>query len=159
MVQARQGYSDGSFGPDNTITRAEFVTMAMRFAGVSSTAGKAGFPDVDSAHWAAGYIASAVNGGYISGYPDGSFGPNNQITRAEAVTILNKIRGCASLDQGKSFTDVPVSHWAYKAITAAATGHTHSMIFVDQYEIFIPRPPFVIAGLTCNPPPHSSLRA
>ena len=119
------GYSDGSFGPDNTITRAEFVTMAMRFAGVSSTAGKAGFPDVDSAHWAAGYIAAATNGGYISGYPDGSFGPNNQITRAEAVTILNKIRGCASLDQGKSFTDLSASHWAYEAITAAATDHTH----------------------------------
>jgi len=119
------GYSDGSFGPDNTITRAEFVTMAMRFAGVSGKTGSTGFPDVAGTYWAAGYIAAAVDGGYISGYPNGTFGPDNQITRAEAVTILNKIRGCAGISEGVSFTDVPESHRAYAAITAAATDHTH----------------------------------
>jgi len=119
------GYPDGSFGPDNAITRAEFVTMAMRFAGVNSAAGNGGFPDVDSAHWAAGYIAAAADSGYISGYPEGTFGPDKQITRAEAVTILNKIRGCAGINEGVSFTDVPETHWAYAAITAAATDHVH----------------------------------
>ena len=119
------GYPNGTFGPDNTITRAEFVAMAMRFAGVSGKTGSIGFPDVASTHWAAGYIAAAADGGYLSGYPDGTFGPDNQITRAEAVTILNNLRGCAGLDQGKTFSDVPASHWAYEAITAAATDHTH----------------------------------
>jgi len=119
------GYPDGTFGPDNTITRAEFVAMAMRFAGVNRKTGSTGLSDVASAHWAAGYIAAAVDGGYLSGYPDGTFRPDGLVTRAEAVTILNNLRGCAGLDQGKTFSDVPETHWAYEAITAAATDHTH----------------------------------
>jgi len=119
------GYPDGTFGPDNTITRAEFVAMAMRFAGVNRKTGSTGLSDVASAHWAAGYIAAAVDGGYLSGYPDGTFRPDGLVTRAEAVTILNNLRGCAGLSEGKTFSDVPETHWAYEAITAAATDHTH----------------------------------
>jgi len=119
------GYGDGSFGPDNTITRAEFVTMAIHFTGLDVRDGATGLQDVPESYWAAGYIAAAVDAGYVSGYSDGSFRPESQITRAEAVTILNKIRGCEGISEGVSFTDVPETHWAYTAITAAATKHEH----------------------------------
>lgn len=99
--------------------------MAVRFVNVMEASGEFVFHDVDITHWAFGYIAAAVDAGYISGYPDGSFRPDNTITRAEAVTILNRVRSCESITEGISFTDVPESHWVYEAITAAATEHEH----------------------------------
>lgn len=124
-IGVASGYPDETFKPNSTITRAEFIAMAMRLIELDAISGTASFTDVPKSHWAAGYIAAARDAGYISGYPNGSFGPEKQITRAEAVTILGRIRGCDGLSKGRSFTDVPKSHWAYKAITAAATEHIH----------------------------------
>jgi uncharacterized repeat protein (TIGR02543 family) len=85
-----KGYPDGSVRPDSNITRAEFVAMVSRFFD-ASTGGSMPYSDVPSGHWASGYIVSAYNAGIILGYPDGTFRPENPISRAEAITIINRL--------------------------------------------------------------------
>lgn len=92
------GYPDGTFKPDNSITRAEFAKVVAYAAGFASAAEYLGgqntnFKDVKSDHWASGYIAVASNKGYLKGYPDGNFKPNNKVTYAEAVTVLLRVLG------------------------------------------------------------------
>lgn len=86
------GYEDGSFRSDNQITRAEFTAVAIRLAGQgdSSFSGMydGRFSDVSSDHWAAGYIALALNMGIISGYGDGTFRPENPVTYNEAIKMV-----------------------------------------------------------------------
>ncbi len=82
------GYEYGSFHPNGYITRAEFATIAVRFFDLSYQ-GEDLFPDIDG-HWAQDYINQAADAGIIEGYPDGTFGPQKQITRAEAVTMVNR---------------------------------------------------------------------
>lgn len=117
------GYSDGTFKPDATITRAEFTVIALRYAGTSQSTDESTFADVISSHWACGYITAAAKRGYITGYSDNSFKPDGLVTRAEAVTIINRILGRSGRSSGASFTDVTTSHWAYQAITSAATDY------------------------------------
>ena len=91
------GYEDGSFRPDNSITRAEFtkivVCMMDKESEAKASAGLTGFFDVDIASWHTHYIRYAVSRDILSGYADGSFRPNNTITVAEAVTILLRTLG------------------------------------------------------------------
>ena len=83
-----KGYEDGTFQPDGYITRAEFATIAIRFfSGVYE--GEDLFPDIKG-HWAQDYINNAANKGLVKGYEDGTFGPDRYITRAEAVTLVNR---------------------------------------------------------------------
>ena len=82
------GYPDGSFRPNGSITRAEFATIAVRFFDVQYD-GAHLFPDIDG-HWAQDYIDQAGSAGLVNGYPDGTFGPDRSITRAEAVTLVNR---------------------------------------------------------------------
>ena len=83
-----KGYEDGTFQPDGYITRAEFATIAIRFfSGVYE--GEDLFPDIKG-HWAEDYINNAANKGLVKGYEDGTFGPDRYITRAEAVTLVNR---------------------------------------------------------------------
>lgn len=123
------GYEDGSFRPGRMVTRAEFVAMAMRFSGASPSGTGRRFEDVPQTHWAVGYIQAAAGAGIISGYSDGTFRPDQYITRAEAVTILNRVSGrseCTVVNYTLIFSDVPASHWAYQAIMLAANIHNHS---------------------------------
>ena len=91
------GYEDGSFRPDNTITRAEFtkivVCMMDKETEAKSSTGLTGFFDVDIASWYTNYIRYAVNRDILSGYADGSFRPQNTISVSEAVTILLRTLG------------------------------------------------------------------
>ncbi len=82
------GYEDGSFRPNGYITRAEFATIAARFFDAAYS-GEDLFPDIDG-HWAKDYINQAANKGFVNGYEDGTFKPNQNITRAEAVTLVNR---------------------------------------------------------------------
>ena len=82
------GYEDGSFRPEKAITRAEFVAMTARFYDLEEA--EASFTDI-SGHWAEEYIQSAVAKGWINGYEDGTFKPDKNITRAEAMTIVNHL--------------------------------------------------------------------
>ncbi len=87
---AINGYPNNTFAPDAKITRAEFATIAAAFA--EATSGTASFSDV-SGHWASEYIRIAAANNWISGYEDGSFRPDQNITRAEAISIINRMLG------------------------------------------------------------------
>lgn len=90
-----KGYSDGSFKPGNTITRAEAAVMIANAARLSANeAGAYRFTDVGSIPaWARGSVGAVVAAGYMTGYPDGSFYANASISRAEAVSSLNRMLG------------------------------------------------------------------
>ena len=89
------GYSDGSFKPNNTITRAEAAVMIANTAKLSANeAGAYRFTDIGSIPaWARGSVGAVVAAGYMTGYPDGSFDANASISRAEAVSSLNRMLG------------------------------------------------------------------
>lgn len=135
------GYTDGLFHGDEPITRAEFTAMAVRFFDTYGDGDPAimeeysGFWDVSPGHWAAGYIADAARYGWVVGYGDGTFHADDAITRAEVVTIVNRLLGreadqeyIADHPRGLVlFPDVSKSYWAYYDILEAANGHTASM--------------------------------
>lgn len=124
------GYEDGSFRPENTITREEFAAMICRFMKYDTSAGEV-FSDVPSEHWAAPYIAAMKANGIISGYEDGSFGLGRNITRAEAITMINRALGRVPNEEkinayissnGYPAADVE-GHWAAAQIIEAAVNH------------------------------------
>lgn len=122
------GYQDGSFRPDQAVSRSEFIVMVLRYAGITPYTTNRNFRDVSQSHWAVDYIQTAAQLGLISGYPDGTFRPEQYLTRAEAVTILNKISEraeCMLTDKTVAFSDVPVNYWAYRDIMLAANAHRH----------------------------------
>ncbi len=92
------GYPDGTFGPEKTITRAEFAKIACVTAGLKSVASGMGgtaspFSDVATDHWANGWINVAAAQGYVKGDPAGTFRPEDQITQAEVITVLLRLLG------------------------------------------------------------------
>jgi len=92
------GYPDGTFKPGNTITRAEFAKIACIIAGMEKSAEvlkntPSKFTDVASGQWYTGYVNLSASQGYVKGFPDGTFRPNNQISYAEVVTVLLRIVG------------------------------------------------------------------
>ena len=135
------GYTDGLFHGEEPITRAEFTAMAVRFFDAYGDGDPAimeeygGFWDVSPGHWAAGYIADAARYGWVVGYGDGTFHADDEITRAEVVTIVNRLLGreadqeyIADHPRGLVlFPDVSKNYWAYYDILEAANGHTASM--------------------------------
>lgn len=112
-----KGYEDGSFKPSREITRAEFVKMVVGCDTITSV--HADFTDVADDNWAAPYIATATEKGWINGFADGTFKPDQKITRAQAVKIINKMLGRSadadilSKTDVKDFYDVYTSNWAY----------------------------------------------
>ena len=126
-----KGYPDGDFKPEASITRAEFAAMAAGFADLQE--GDKTFSDLDSSHWAYDVVRKAASAGWISGYPDGSFKADNLITRAEVVTITNKMLNRKAdqdfvdrkLDKLLSFIDLNKDHWAYYPIMEATNGHDY----------------------------------
>lgn len=138
------GYPDGTFKPNAPITRAEFVTMAMNFA----NAGKGtacSFPDVPQNMWYYGAIAGATQNGWISGYPDGTFGPDRYITRAEVTSVINRMENRAAdmsfmmehLKELRTFSDLSFGHWAYGSMMEAANGHDYTRADQNSYESWV----------------------
>lgn len=85
------GYEDGTFKPEDTVTRAEMSALIARILGYDETAKGAAntiFTDVPSTHWASGYIAQATNMNILNGYGDGTFGPDDQVTYEQAVKMI-----------------------------------------------------------------------
>ena len=127
---AIKGYSNGTFQPGKPITRAEFVTILTGIYGANTSKGMP-FADVGSA-WCHDAVATAYANGWVGGYADGTFHPNQTITRAEAVTILNRVlgRSCdltfvqANVQAASHFTDVTLGAWYYAAVTEVSVGHT-----------------------------------
>jgi len=124
------GYPNGTFGGNKSITRAEFVAIAARF--MNAKAGTVTFTDVSSSNWAYQYISTAVAYGWINGYPDGSFKPNQPITRAEAMKIINTMlaRGvdAAGLMAGaKTWPDnANTAMWYYYEVEEATNNHLYT---------------------------------
>ncbi|QUL56809.1 Ig-like domain-containing protein [Paenibacillus tritici] len=118
-----KGYGDGSFKPNQTITRAEMATLLSRLIpGAQGNA--ASFSDV-AGHWAQAAINRMSQAGIITGYEDGTFRPNQTLTRAEAVTIVNRALGIAPLTGAvQKWNDVPASYWAFGNIQAASVDYT-----------------------------------
>ena len=130
-----KGYTDDTFRPDNKVTRAEFVAMTVRyydlFNDVKYTSTSVKYTDVSSSYWAVREIAYAKNIGWLNGYADGTFRGDNNITRAEVVTVVNRATGRMADDEYISknysvlnkFTDLNNNHWAYKEVAEAANEH------------------------------------
>ncbi|MEG0598483.1 MAG: S-layer homology domain-containing protein, partial [Oscillospiraceae bacterium] len=123
-----QGRDADQFAPDDTISRAEFTAIAMRFA--DSVKGQKTFTDVPSDYWAESYIAGAAQYGWIDGYGDGTFKPFGNINRCEAAKIVNtmlwRFADTVYVDKAKNlktFPDVATSDWAFYDIMEAANGH------------------------------------
>lgn len=126
------GYSDGSFRPDAPVTRAEFAAIASRFEKL--TEGSKSFTDVPNTYWAARYINFAATRGWVTGYSDGTFKPENPITRAEVAAVTCRLLE-RSADQSyirshlkelRIFADMTESHWAYWYAMEAANGHDYT---------------------------------
>ena len=126
------GYSDGSFRPDAPVTRAEFAAIASRFEKL--TEGSKSFTDVSDTYWAARYINFAATRGWATGYSDGTFKPENTITRAEVAAVTCRLLE-RSADQSyirshlkelRTFADTTESHWAYWYAKEAANGHDYT---------------------------------
>ena len=119
-AQVVKGDDMGNFNPTANITRQDFVTMLWRLKGEAASDQALTFTDkANIAEYAATAVAWAVENGYIKGYEDGSFAPTANITRAEIVTILDRIAGNAKAEKEATFTDV-VGHWAAAEIAWAA---------------------------------------
>ena len=127
-----KGYPDGNFRPYANITRAEFAAMVVRFENISA-AGSKTFTDLQKDHWAYEVIQKAAQAGWISGYPDGSFRPDQPITRAEVVAITNRMLNRFAdedfvdhnLNKITNYTDIDKSHWAYYPVVEATNGHNY----------------------------------
>lgn len=126
------GVGEDRFLPDQPITRAEFVTMAMGFAHPVSSPDSS-FPDVHPGDWYYEAVLSAADYGWISGYPDGSFGPQRLVTRGEMSVMVNRMLGRKADPDFISghtglytFLDVPAFHWAYDDICEAANAHRYT---------------------------------
>ena len=121
------GRTTDVFAPDAPITRAEFATVCARFD-QSGAAEDRDFSDIGG-HWAEQYIRQAAALGWVQGYPDGTFGPDRPITRAEAVTMINRVlrRNPGSKDDllsgMKVWPDNPAGAWYYLEVQEATNGH------------------------------------
>ena len=117
-----KGYPDGTFKPDAYISRAELAQVLYSLNMAKTGGTPKTFSDV-SGHWAIDAINAMSASGVITGYPDGTFRPDNPVTRAETVTMFSRLLGRADTWTGnKSFSDVPQTHWAYKYIMNAVNG-------------------------------------
>ena len=139
------GYPDGSFNPNGKITRAELVSIATRFF-TTIEVGDSKFSDI-AGHWAAKAIDEAYIKGIIKGYSDGTFRPDQAVTRAEAMKIVNGILGrpidtCVLIEGIKLWPDVASDAWYYYVVAEATNAHRYELttpekwteIIVDEIE-------------------------
>ena len=127
-----KGDSHGKFNPNAPITRAEFAAIAARFDDKADTTA-VDFSDIAS-HWAKDEISAAANNGWINGYTDGTFRPNNKITRAEAMTLVNRVlkrlpETAEDLhnDMIKWSDNSDTSAWYYLAVQEATNSHYYDL--------------------------------
>ena len=133
------GYPDGTFRPNAAITRAEFAAIAARFDNDGDkTAAK--FSDI-ATHWAKDEISIAYNNGWITGYPDGTFGPQRDITRAETMTLVNRVLNRQPETEDDLLPNMTVwtdnanpNAWYYLAVQEATNSHYYEFKTNSQYE-------------------------
>jgi len=120
------GYPDGTYRPDKFMSREELIALLVRYANY--------LPDViaktGSGGWSGNYVDTAVSSGYINGFPDSTLRLEEKITRAQTVTILNRIWNRAYdknyvMEQKLIFTDITNTHWSYADIVEASITHEY----------------------------------
>ena len=133
------GYPDATFRPNASITRAEFAAIATRFD-VNGDKTPASFNDI-AGHWAKDEIAVAANNGWVNGYEDGSFRPQNKITRAETMSLVNRVLNRRPetaedlLENMTKWTDnADTNAWYYLAVQEATNSHYYEYKENSQYE-------------------------
>ena len=131
------GYGNGLFLPHNAMTRAEFAALVVKYAeaeDIPLVSQPGIFSDVSSKDWFSSAVDKAAGSGFIKGYGDGTFRPQRQVTRAEAVTMLNRLLGRdfsketlrnPDVFETMPFSDVSPKHWAYEQILEAAIEHEY----------------------------------
>ena len=137
------GYPDGTYRPDEIVTRAEYAVIASRFDDLEVSASNR-FSDVTDDHWAVGFINSAAAKGWVTGNEEGAFEPGDSITRAQVVTIINRILNRAIRQENipvdvKGYKDLPKTHWAYSALIEASDTHEYDLTDGDATELWIDR--------------------
>lgn len=124
------GYNDGKFHPDSIMSRAEFAAILARIADAEGSKTNS-FTDISN-HWAKNYISTALANGWVSGYSDNTFRPDQPITRAEVMTMVNRVlhRAVKSgdmLDGMKTWSDSPQGVWYYEAVQEATNAHNYEL--------------------------------
>lgn len=116
------GYSDNTFKPDNSINRAEFLKIIIEGSNIDlDVTRETPFPDVNHSAWYSPYLKKAYAEGWINGYPDGTFKPEQTINKVEALKVLGKVQNWqlpTNIDE-KSFNDVVIDEWYSPYITYA----------------------------------------
>lgn len=133
------GYPDGTFRPNAAITRAEFAAIAARFdSNGDKTTAK--FSDI-ATHWAKDEISIAYNNGWITGYPNGTFGPQRDITRAETMTLVNRVLNRLPETEEDLLPNMTVwtdnanpNAWYYLAVQEATNSHYYKFKTNSKYE-------------------------
>ena len=125
------GIPDGEFKPAKQLSRAEFAALISRFVGTKETNTQNPFADLEESHWAYNEIIALVKSGLVEGYEDGTFRPDNNITRAEVMTVINKLLGRKPLeDYVKSlkfnpYNDLCEDKWYYVTVLEATITHNY----------------------------------
>jgi len=125
------GYPDGEFKPTKSLTRAEFATLIFRFTNLKKVTSDNPFADLDKSHWAYNEILALSKNGLVEGYEDGTFKPENNITRAEVMTVINKILGRKPLDSYvksldvNPYNDLYENKWYYVTVLEATITHNY----------------------------------
>ena len=140
------GYPDGTFRPDASITRAEFAKIAVSFCKYGSTTYSGCFSDVKASDWFSTCVETAKTSNLIAGYPDGTFRPNNAITRAEACTIVNRTLGRKpaknhmNISGRINWPDCVDTDWFYADIMEATNSHDYQMVgLVEDWNRKLPQ--------------------
>ncbi|MEN6326370.1 MAG: S-layer homology domain-containing protein, partial [Syntrophomonas sp.] len=134
------GFPDGGFHPDQGLSRAQAAVIMARTMKLDITGQNvSGMKDADQNHWATGYIGAAVKAGYIKGYPDGTFKPDDKLSRAEGISLVFGLS--RETDPGvelPSLQDVDSNHWAARSIAMALDA---GMIDAKTNQQFMPNAP------------------
>ena len=109
------GYEDGTFKGEEGLTRAEFIKIMSIILNLEEV-GEVGIFSDTNGHWALKYISSFEKLGYVKGYEDGTFRPDNKMTRAEFVTLVNRIVKVSIKEVTETISDLNKTHWAYEDI-------------------------------------------
>lgn len=140
------GYDDNTFRPDQPISRAEFVKMISKFDPLKG--GALTFSDLPDTHWAAAYVVSACAYGYISGYPDGTFRPEQGISRAETAKVVNRLlhrepdlEAISAGGYAEQYSDLGADHWAFAEVIEASVSHDYERADGAEHWVLAPEEP------------------
>jgi len=120
------GFPDGTFHPNDNITRAQCAAIALKALSVPAYGGVSSFNDVSPKYWASAAIGAVSNAGLVTGFPDGTFKPEDRLTRAQALVILAKAlgNGAGNASDVALYSDAQaIPGWALPSVTRAASAH------------------------------------